>query len=140
MEQTLAILKPDCLRDNLAGKVIDQILANGFRIKALKMVKLQPSTAGEFYAVHRERPFFTDLVKFMCSNNCIPIVLEKEDAVASFRNLIGATDPAEAAAGTIRKQFAGNKQENITHGSDSVENAKAEISFFFSMKELVETS
>ena len=140
MERTLAILKPDCVRQNLAGKVIDKILTSGFRIVALKMLKLTTDTAGAFYAVHKERPFFNDLVKFMSSGTCIPLVLEKQNAVTAFRELIGATDPAQAAVGTIRKEFAGSKQENIVHGSDSPENAKLEISFFFSNKELVENS
>ncbi|MBN2091004.1 nucleoside-diphosphate kinase [candidate division KSB1 bacterium] len=140
MERTLAILKPDCVRRNLIGKVLDKILENGFRIVALKMVKLTTDTAGAFYAVHKERPFFNDLVKFMSSGACIPLVLEKQNAVTAFRELIGATDPTQAMAGTIRKEFANSKQENIVHGSDSPENAKLEISFFFSNKELVENS
>ncbi len=140
MERTLAILKPDCVRQNLAGKVIDKILAGGFRIVALKMVKLTTDTAGAFYAVHKERPFFNDLVKFMSSGTCIPLVLEKQNAVTAFRELIGATDPAQAVAGTIRREFASSKQENIVHGSDSPENANLEISFFFSNKELVENN
>lgn len=140
MEQTLAILKPDCVKRNLIGKVLDKILENGFRIVALKMVKLTTETAGAFYAVHKERPFFKDLVKFMSSGTCIPIVLERQNAVPAFRELIGATDPSQALVGTIRKEFAYSKQENIIHGSDSPENAKIEISFFFSNKELVENS
>jgi len=138
MEQTLAILKPDCIQQKFAGKVIDQILQNGFQIVALQMVHLRPETAGGFYAVHRERPFFASLVEFMCSGHCIPMVLEKENAVADFRKLIGATDPAEAAPGTVRKLFATSKQANIVHGSDSVENAKKEIAFFFPEKTLIE--
>ncbi len=140
MERTLAILKPDCVKRNLIGKVLNQMLENGFRIVALKMVKLNAGTAGAFYAVHKERPFYNDLVKFMCSSACIPVVLEKQNAVTAFRELIGATDPVQALPGTIRKEFAASKQENIVHGSDSPENAKIEISFFFSNKELVENS
>lgn len=138
MEQTLAILKPDCVKRNLIGKVLNKMLENGFRIVALKMVKLTPETAGAFYAVHKERPFYHDLVRFMSSGACIPLVLEKQNAVTAFRELIGATDPAQAQPGTVRKEFANSKQENIVHGSDSPENAKIEISFFFSNKELVE--
>jgi nucleoside-diphosphate kinase len=140
VERTLAILKPDCVKRNLIGKVLNQMLENGFRIVALKMVKLNIDTAGAFYAVHKERPFFNDLVKFMCSGACIPVVLEKQNAVTAFRELIGATDPAQALPGTIRKEYAASKQENIVHGSDSPENAKIEISFFFSSKEQVENS
>ncbi len=139
MERTLAILKPDCTTRNLTGKVIDRIENSGFKIVALKSVKLTQNTAGSFYAVHKERPFFADLVEFMSSAQAIPMVLEKENAVTEFRKLIGATDPAEADDGTIRKEFAESKQNNIVHGSDSVENAKIEIAFFFSEKELVES-
>ena len=138
MEKTLAILKPDCVRRNLIGQVIDRIEQAGFKILAMKMVRLTRQTAGEFYAVHRERPFYADLVEFMSSGNCVPMVLEKENAVSDFRKVIGATDPAEAEAGTIRKDFAESKQNNIVHGSDSVANAAKEIGFFFSEKELVE--
>ncbi len=138
MEKTLAILKPDCVRRNLVGQVIDRIEQAGFKILAMKMVRLTRQTAGEFYAVHRERPFYADLVEFMSSGNCVPMVLEKENAVSDFRKVIGATDPAEAEAGTIRKDFAESKQNNIVHGSDSVANAAKEIGFFFSEKELVE--
>ncbi|MBN1349120.1 nucleoside-diphosphate kinase [candidate division KSB1 bacterium] len=140
MERTLAILKPDCVKANLIGKVIDRILDANFKIIAMKMITLTPQTAGAFYAVHQQRPFYYDLVDFMSSGSCVPLVLEKEHAVANFRNLIGATDPAEAAKGTIRKEFASNKQRNIVHGSDSVENAAIEISFFFSAQELVSLS
>jgi nucleoside-diphosphate kinase len=138
MEQTLAILKPDCVQRKLVGKVIDLILQNGFHIVALQMVHLRRETAGGFYAVHRERPFFASLVEFMCSGQCIPLVLEKENAVTDFRKLIGATDPTEAAPGTVRQLFAASKQSNIVHGSDSVENAKNEIAFFFPEKTLIE--
>lgn len=137
-ERTLAILKPDCIRRNLAGKTLARIEAAGFTIRAMKMVRLTEQTAGGFYAVHRERPFFKDLVAFMSSGNCVPIALEKENAVADFRTLIGATDPKDAAPGTIRKDFATSKGENIVHGSDSVENGKIEIGYFFSEKELIE--
>lgn len=140
VERTLAILKPDCVKRNLMGKVIDRIEQAGFKIIGMKLVRLTPATAGEFYAVHKERPFYKDLVQFMSSGNAVPMALEKTNAVADFRKLIGATDPAQAEPGTIRKDFAENKQNNIVHGSDSVENAKIEIAFFFSEKELVEAN
>lgn len=137
-ERTLAILKPDCIRRNLAGKVLDNLLDAGFKIVALKMVKLTKETAGEFYAVHNERPFYNDLLVFMTETKVIPIILEKQNAVTELRKTIGATDPAEAEDGTIRKLYAENKQNNIIHASDSVENANIEISFFFSAKEIIE--
>lgn len=138
MERTLAILKPDCVEAKLVGKVIDRILDTEFKIIAMKMVKLNKRTAGAFYAVHVGKPFFDDLVTFMSSNTCIPMVLEKYNAVDDFRKLIGATDPTEAVEGTIRKEFATSKQKNIVHASDSAENAAIEIAFFFSDQELVE--
>ncbi|MFQ5604380.1 MAG: nucleoside-diphosphate kinase [bacterium] len=138
MERTLAILKPDCTDGKLIGKVTARIEQAGFKILAMKMVHLTRESASEFYAVHRERSFYGELVQFMSSGKSVPMVLEKEDAVNAFRELIGATDPAEAAEGTIRKEFAESKQNNIVHGSDSVENAKIEIGFFFTGKELVE--
>lgn len=136
--RTLAILKPDCVRKNLIGKVITHIQEAGFKILAMKMVKLTPDAAKGFYEVHKERPFFNDLIAYMTSGPCVPIVLEKENAVEEFRKLIGATDPAKAEEGTIRKLYADNIQENIVHGSDSNENATKEISHFFSRKELLE--
>ncbi len=138
VERTLAILKPDCLKKNVAGQVLARIEAAGFRILGMKMVKLTRETAGGFYEVHRQRPFFTELVNFMSSGKCVPIALEKENAVADFRKLIGATDPKEAAPGTIRKDFASSKGENIVHGSDSPENGRIEIAYFFPEKELIE--
>jgi nucleoside-diphosphate kinase len=138
VERTLAILKPDCVRKNLIGDVIKQISDAGFRVRGLRMVWLTSETAGGFYEVHRERPFFKDLVTFMSSGPCVPIVLEKENAVADFRTLIGATDPAEAADGTVRKLYADSKGENIVHGSDSAENAAIEIGYFFAGRDLVD--
>ena len=138
IERTLAILKPDCVKGNLMGKVLARIESAGFRILSLKMVKLTRETAGGFYAVHQGRPFFNDLVTFMSSGPCVPIALEKENAVADFRTLIGATDPRDAAPGTVRKEFAASKGENIVHGSDSPENGRIEIAYFFSERELVE--
>jgi len=138
VERTLAILKPDCVRSKLVGQTLARIEAAGFRILGMKMVRLTAQTAGGFYEVHRERPFFTGLVTFMSSGTCIPIALEKENAVADFRELIGATDPKDAAPGTIRKDFATSKGENIVHGSDSAENGRIEIAYFFAEKELIE--
>ncbi len=137
VERTLAILKPDCVRKNLQGEVIARIQKAGFKILGMKQMRLTTETAGAFYAVHRGRPFYDELVKFMSSGRCVPIALEKENAVADFRTLIGATDPKEAAEGTIRKLYADSKGENIVHGSDSVENGKIEVAFFFSESELV---
>ena len=131
MERTLAILKPDCVRKNLIDQVITTITEAGFRVVAMRMVQLTPHTAGGFYAVHRERPFFHDLVAFMSSGPCVPIVLEKENAVSDFRAVIGATDPKDAEDGTVRKMYADSKGENIVHGSDSPENAAIEIGYFF---------
>ncbi len=136
--RTLAIIKPDAVRKNKIGEIISHITNAGFKIKAMKMVRLNKESAGGFYEVHKERPFFNDLVEFMTSGPCVPIALEKENAVADFRKLIGATDPAEAEEGTIRKLFADSKAENAIHGSDSDENARLEILHFFSRKELLE--
>ncbi len=136
-ERTLAILKPDCVRRKLAGKVLDRIIDAGFDIVGMKLVHLTEAQAKKFYEVHRERPFYRDLVRFMSSGQSIALVLEKENAVAAFRELIGATDPQEAAPGTIRREFAESKQENVVHGSDSPENAAKEIAFFFSEAELI---
>jgi nucleoside-diphosphate kinase len=136
--RTLAIIKPDAVRRGLVGQIITKITEAGFKIKALKMVRLTVDSAGGFYEVHKERPFYSSLVEFMTSGPCVPIALEKENAVADFRKLIGATDPAQADEGTIRKMFAESKSENVVHGSDSDENAAIEISHFFSRKELLE--
>jgi len=136
--KTLAILKPDCVRKNLIGKVVSQIQEAGFKVSGLKMVHLTEDSAKGFYEVHSERPFFNDLIAYMTSGPCVPIALEKENAVEDFRKLIGATDPTKAAEGTIRKLYAESIQENIVHGSDSDENAAKEISHFFTRKELLE--
>jgi len=136
VEHTLAILKPDCVRKNLQGEVLARIQKAGFKVLGMKMVRLTGQTAGAFYAVHQGRPFFDGLVEFMASGPCVPVALEKENAVADFRALIGATDPKDAAEGTIRKLHADNKGENIVHGSDSAENGEIEIAFFFSEWEL----
>jgi nucleoside-diphosphate kinase len=138
--RTLAILKPDCMQRNLAGKVIDHLIQAGFSLVALNLVKLTKETAGAFYAVHKERAFYPDLLAFMTECAVITMVLEKEDAVSDLRRVIGATDPQEAREGTVRKQYAENKQRNIIHASDSPENACKEIAFFFSEKELIDTT
>lgn len=137
-ERTLAILKPDCVRKNLQGEVLARIQRAGFRVLGFKMIRLSPIAAGAFYEVHKGKPFYEGLVEFMSSGPCVPIALEKTNAVADFRSLIGATDPREAAPGTIRKEFADSKGENIVHGSDSPENGRIEVGFFFSEKELAE--
>ena len=131
-DRTLSILKPDCVRRGLTGEVLRKIEIAGFKVCALKMIKLTRAHAEGFYEVHRDRPFFGDLIDFMTSGPCVPMVLEKRDAVESFRKLIGATDPAAAEKGTIRRLYAENKGENIVHGSDSPENAQKEIAYFFS--------
>lgn len=137
VERTLAILKPDCVRKNLQGEVLNRIQKAGFKVLGFKQIRLTKASAGEFYAVHKGRPFYEGLVDFMMSGPCVPIALEKENAIADYRTLIGATDPKEAAEGTIRKLFADNKGENIVHGSDSPENGIREVAFFFSEAELV---
>lgn len=134
---TLGILKPDCVRKNLQGKVIAKIQEAGFRILAMKQIRMTKEQAEGFYAVHKGRPFYEELTKFMSSGPCVPMVLQKEDAVAAFRKTIGATDPKEADPGTVRKEFADSKGENIVHGSDSDENAKVEIAFFFTNSSLI---
>ncbi len=136
--RTLAILKPDCVRKNLVGQVITKITEAGFKVRGLKMVKLTKDSASGFYEIHKERPFFGELLDYMTSGPCVPIALEKENAVEEFRKLIGATDPQKAEEGTIRKMYAENIQENIVHGSDSDENAAKEIAHFFTRKELLD--
>jgi nucleoside-diphosphate kinase len=130
--RTFTMIKPDAMKNGHAGAILDRISKEGFRIVALKMTKLSAEKAGEFYAVHMERPFYGELVEFMSSGVIIAAILEKNNAVASFRELIGATNPAQAAAGTIRKLYAASVGENAVHGSDSDENAKIEGDFFFS--------
>lgn len=135
--RTLAIIKPDAVANGHAGKIIDHIINAGFKIKAMKMTNLTKSSAEGFYEIHKERPFFGELVEYMTSAPSIPIALERENAVEEYRKLIGATDPAKAAEGTIRKLYAKNIQFNAVHGSDSDENAAKEISHFFSRDELL---
>ena len=130
--RTFTMIKPDAMSKGHAGAILDRIIKEGYRVVALKMIKLSPEKAGEFYDIHRARPFFGELVEFMSSGPIIAAILEKENAVASFRTLIGATDPAKADAGTIRKLFAASVGENAVHGSDSDDNALIEGNFFFS--------
>ena len=134
--RTFTMIKPDAVMDGFSGPIIQQIEDAGFRIVAIKKTKLSPEEAGRFYAVHAERPFYQSLCDYMSSNPIIPMVLEKENAVEAFRTLIGSTNPAQAAEGTIRKRFARSLESNAIHGSDSDENAAIESAFFFTAKEL----
>ena len=136
MQRTLCIIKPDAVKKNIQGNIIQKISDAGFKILGMKMIKLTETMGQKFYEVHNERPFYGELVSFMISGPVVVIALEKENAVADYRTLIGATDPAEAAEGTIRKMFADSKSENAVHGSDSEENGKIEVSFFFAETEL----
>jgi nucleoside-diphosphate kinase len=136
-ERTLSIIKPDATRRNLTGKVNAKFEEVGLRIVAQRRVQLSAAQAGAFYAVHKERPFYSDLCKFMTSGPVVVQVLEGENAVAKNREVMGATNPANAAAGTIRKEFAESIEANSVHGSDSAENAKNEIAFFFSEIDIV---
>ena len=140
IERTLAILKPDCVRKQLIGEVLRRFQEAGFKIRAMKLVRLSLQEAEGFYAVHKGRPFFGELTEFMSSGPCVPVVLEKENAVADYRKLIGATNPAEADEGTIRKLYADNVGQNIVHGSDSVENGLIESNYFFAEHEIVANS
>ncbi|MCX6195675.1 MAG: nucleoside-diphosphate kinase [Flavobacteriia bacterium] len=134
--RTFTMLKPDAIENGHMGKIIDMIINAGFEIKAMKYTSLSVAQAQEFYAVHSERPFYGELVDYMTSGPIIAAILEKENAVTDFRNLIGATDPAEAADGTIRKYYAESKGRNAVHGSDSDENAAIEGEFHFSPSEI----
>lgn len=140
MSLTLAIIKPDAVESGKAGKVLAHLEGNGFSVRALRMVRLTEAQAGEFYAVHKERPFYGELVEFMTSGPCIPMVLEAENAVLALRDAIGATDPAEAAEGTVRKLFAESKGRNAIHASDSDENAAREIGFYFAETDRITTA
>ena len=139
MEQTLAILKPDCLQRNLVGKVIDRIEENGFEISGLKMIKMTKEQAEGFYAVHQGKSFFAELVEFMTESPVVVAALRKDNAVQAWRDLMGATNPENAAPGTLRKEYAESIGRNTVHGSDSDENAKREIAFFFSESDLIMT-
>ncbi|MCW5897975.1 MAG: nucleoside-diphosphate kinase [Flavobacteriales bacterium] len=133
--RTFTMIKPEAVAAGQAGKIIDAITDGGYRIVALKLTRLSRQEAGTFYAVHRERPFYGELVEYMASGPIFAAILEKDNAVEDFRALIGATDPAQAAEGTIRKRFAESKARNAVHGSDSDENAEIEANFFFSGRE-----
>src|SRR6202040_2196384 len=136
-KRTLTIIKPDAFNSGKGGLIIAHLEKAGFKVVASRVMRLTEAQAREFYAVHRERPFFAPLVRFMTSGKCMPIVLERTDAVAALRKTIGATDPAEAEAGTVRKLYAESKERNAIHASDSDENAAREARFFFAEVELV---
>ncbi len=138
MERTLAIIKPDAVEKKVAGKILARIEDEGFRIVGQRLVRLTRAEAEGFYAVHRERPFFADLTAFMSSGPAVVLVLEAEDAIRRWRDVMGATDPAQAAAGTLRKEFAANIERNAVHGSDAPETAATEIAYFFRAVDLLE--
>ena len=131
MERTLAIIKPDSVKKNVIGKIISRIEAEGFRIAEMRLVHLTEDEAMAFYAVHKQRPFFKDLVAFMSSGDSVVMKLERENAIALWREVMGATDPAKAAPGTLRRQFGFSLERNALHGSDARETAATEIAFFF---------
>jgi len=135
---TLAIIKPDAVRARVTGKILAHLEQEGFAVRAARLVRLTTAQAEAFYAVHRDRPFFRSLVTFMTSGVALTLALERSDAVARLREVIGATDPAEAAPGTVRKLYAASKERNVIHASDSVENAAREVAFFFAEGELAE--
>ena len=137
MERTFAIIKPDAVERNLIGKILERIESNGFKIAAMKKTQLSQKEAKGFYYVHKERPFFDSLTEFMCSGPVVLLVLEKENAITAWRDLMGATNPEDAKEGTIRKDFALSIEKNSTHGSDSAENAAYELSYFFSETEIL---
>jgi nucleoside-diphosphate kinase len=137
MERTFAIIKPDAVSAGHAGAIISRINENGFKILGLKLIRLSRPQAEGFYAVHKERPFYSSLVDFMTEGPVVVMVLEREDAIRKWRDVMGATDPAKAEAGTIRKQYGSNIERNATHGSDAPETAAQEIPFFFSAAELL---
>jgi nucleoside-diphosphate kinase len=137
MSLTLAIIKPDAVEARKIGLILAKLEEEGFRIRAARYTRLSDEQAGEFYAVHRERPFYEALKRFMTSGPILALALERDDAVAYLREVIGATDPAEAAAGTVRALYAENKERNAIHGSDSDENASIELGFFFSKQEIL---
>jgi nucleoside-diphosphate kinase len=135
-QRTLAIIKPDAVARNAAGAIIGRIEQAGFKVLAARMIHMSQAEAAGFYAVHRERPFFKSLCAFMTQGPCLPMVLEADNAIQRWRELMGATDPAKAAAGTIRKEFAASIEANAVHGSDAPETAATEIAYFFSALEL----
>jgi len=134
---TFTIIKPDAVANGNMGKIVSDIIAAGYKIRAMKLIHQSGSTAGKFYEIHKERPFYKDLVSFMSSGACVPMVLEKDNAVEDFRKFIGATNPADAAEGTIRKKYATSIDANAIHGSDSDENARRESLFYFPESEWV---
>jgi nucleoside-diphosphate kinase len=134
---TFGIIKPDAVRGSKTGAIIQRITDDGFRLRAMKLIHMTLEEAEGFYDVHRERPFFPELTQFMSSGPCVVMALEREGAVKAWRDLMGATDPSKADAGTLRKEFGGSLGENAVHGSDSEENAAIEISYFFSKLEIV---
>jgi nucleoside-diphosphate kinase len=136
MERTLAIVKPDAVARGHAGRILAHLEAEGFRIRAIRMLELTQRQAGAFYEVHRERPFYDSLVRFMTSGPAIPVLLERADAVTHLRTVIGATDPAQAEPGTVRKLYAESKERNAIHASDSAENAAREAAFFFAQSDV----
>ena len=137
MEQTLSILKPDAVKKGVIGKIVDRFESNGLRVAAMKKLQLSQAEAGNFYIVHKDRPFYGELIEFMTSGPVVAMVLEGENAVAKNRELMGATDPKKSEKGTIRADFAESIDANAVHGSDSLENAKVEIAFFFANKEIL---
>ena len=138
MERTLAIIKPDAVERRLMGSILQRIEQAGFQIRAMRLLRLTPAEAGGFYAVHHERPFFKSLTDFMSSGPIVALVLEAPDAIREWRALMGATDPAKAEAGTLRKEFASSIERNVTHGSDAAETAAFEIGYFFPGVELAD--
>jgi nucleoside-diphosphate kinase len=137
IERTLCIIKPDAVEKRVQGAIIQRLLEEGFRILGMKQVRLSRAVAEGFYAVHKERPFFDELCTFMTRGPVVVAALERENAVQHYRNVIGATDPAKAAEGTVRKKYGANVGENAVHGSDSVENGRNEIAYFFAGNELI---
>ncbi len=137
LERTFAIIKPDAVAAGKAGAILSAIQENGFRIAAMKLMKLNEEQAGGFYHVHRERPFFGDLVRFMTEGPIVAMILEKEGAIKAWRDLMGATNPAQADEGTLRKRFGTNIERNATHGSDATETADFETRYFFNAMEMV---
>jgi len=131
MERTLAIIKPDSVKKNVVGKIIDRIESEGFRIAEMRLVHLKAEEAMDFYAVHRQRPFYNDLVAFMSSGDSVVLLLERENAIARWREVMGSTDPGKAAPGTIRRMYGFSIERNAVHGSDARETAATEIAFFF---------
>jgi len=132
---TFTMIKPGAVKSGYTGKILEKIIASGFRIQAMKMLRISTAEAEKFYEIHKDRPFYQELTSFMSSGPVVAAILEKENAVSDYRKLIGATNPEQAEEGTIRKLYAANIQDNAVHGSDSDENAQSEASFFFSVKE-----